>query len=444
MTKPGKTRTDITWWQAREAVEFPRLVRVRQRRESAPLGDPGEAQAEGLARIGAGGIPWPGNRVAVAVGSRGIDGIVSVVDCLVERLKGMGAVPFIVPSMGSHGGATSRGQEMVLRSLGVMEESVGAPVISSMETVSLGVTPGGAEAFMDKSAMDADAVVVVNRVAPHTVYGGPVQSGVLKMLTVGLGKRDGARSLHRHGFEAPELIGEMADLALRSLREVIAVALVEDGRRELSRLEVLGPEEIVAREPQLLDLAMSMSPGIPVGRIDLLVVDEMGKDISGTGMDPGVTGRGKDTAERGAWFHSRRIVVLGLTEGSGGNATGVGHADIITEGLYRSIDREVTYENVMTSGELEKARVPVAAATDREAVDLALRSLGNPDGETVRVVRIKNTRELEELLVSKAVAREMEGRKGILVSGEEEAMEFDGSGKILPSGGKRGGDGDEF
>lgn len=419
------------------------MIHVRQRLESAPLGDPGEALAEGLARIGAGGLPRPGSRVAVAVGSRGIDGIVTVIASLVQRLKGMGAVPFIIPSMGSHGGATVRGQEMVLRSLGVTEESVGAPVISSMETVSLGVTPGGAEAFMDKSAMDAGAAVVVNRVAPHTGYGGPVQSGVLKMLAVGLGKRDGARSLHRHGFGAPQLIGEMADLALRSLRKVIAVALVEDGRRELSRLEVLGPEEIVAREPQLLDLAMSMSPGIPVGRIDLLVVDEMGKEISGTGMDPGVTGRGKETAERGAGFYSRRIVVLGLTEGSRGNATGVGNADIITEGLYRSIDREVTHENVMTSGELERARVPVAAATDRDAVDLALRSLGNPDSETVRVVRIKNTRELEELLVSKAVAREMEGREGVLVSGKEEAMEFDGSGKILPSGGKGGGDGYE-
>jgi len=424
-------------------VEFPRLVRVRQGLESAPLGDPGEALAEGLARIGAGGLPRPGSRVAVAVGSRGIDGIVNVVASLVQLLKGMGAVPFIIPSMGSHGGATARGQEMVLRSLGVTEESVGAPVISSMETVSLGVTPGGAEAFMDKLAMEADAVLVVNRVAPHTRYSGPVQSGMLKMLTVGLGKQDGARSLHRHGFEAPQLIGEMADLALRSLRKVIAVALVEDGMRDLSRLEVMGPEEIVAREPQLLDIAMSMSPGIPVGRIDLLVVDEMGKEISGTGMDPGVIGRGRDKAERGAGFCPRRIVVLGLTEGSGGNATGVGHADIITEGLYRSIDRGVTYENVMTSGELERARVPVAAATDRDAVDLALRSLGYPDSKTVRVVRIKNTRELEELLVSTAVAREIQRRDGILVSGEEEAMEFDSSGKILPSGGKRGGDGDE-
>ena len=424
---------------ARENVEFPRMVSIRQALRSDPLGDPGEALQEGLARIGAGELPPPGGSVAVAVGSRGIDGIVPVVAGLVERLKGLGAVPFIVPAMGSHGGATARGQETVLRGLGVTEESVGAPVISSMATVPLGTTPGGAEAFIDESALEAGAVVVVNRVAPHTGYCGPVQSGVVKMLAVGLGKREGARSLHRHGFGAPQLIGEMAGLVLWSLREVIAVALVEDGRRDLSRLEVLGKGEIRDREPGLLDLAASMSPGIPAGPVDLLIVDEMGKDISGTGMDPGVTGRGKETAEgAGSGFSARRVVVLGLTSGSGGNATGVGHADIITEGLYRSMDREVTYENVMASGALERARLPVIAANDRDAVALAMRSMGDPDIETLRVVRIKNTRELEGLLVSPALAREIAGREGVLVSGEEATMEFDGSGKILPSGGKGG------
>lgn len=412
------------------------MVNVRQRLEGAPLGDPGGHLREGFSRVGAGLLPAQGSRVAVAVGSRGIDGIVPVVASVVRQLESLGAVPFIVPSMGSHGGATARGQEMVLRGLGITVESAGAPIISSMATVSLGVTPGGAEAFVDKSALEADAVVVVNRVAPHTGYCGPVQSGVMKMLAVGLGNRDGARSLHRHGFGSPHLIEEMAEKVLGSLRKVIAVALVEDARRELSRLEVLAPGEIKAREPQLLDIAVKMSPGIPTGPVDVLVVDEMGKDISGTGMDPGVTGRGKKPVEGGAGFSARKVVVLGLTPASGGNATGVGHADIITERLYKSIDLEVTQKNVMTSGALDRARIPVVAANDRDAVALALQGLGNPDIETVRLVRIRNTRELEEIIVSEVLAAEIEKREGATVPGERMPMEFDGCGNTMPSGGQ--------
>lgn len=413
-------------------LEFPLMVKVSQRLASMPLGDPAAALDRELDGVGFDGAFPAGARVAVAVGSRRIDGCAAVVARLVARLNGAGCCPFIVPAMGSHGGATPEGQARVLAGLGVTEASVGAPIRSGVESTLLGRTAGGAEAFVDSIAMEADSIILVNRVAPHTAFSGPVESGLAKMMAAGLGNRRGALSLHRQGFGAGHLIGEIADTVLECAPVSFGIALIEDGTRRLSRVVALPGEKIRSTEPALLEEAVSMYPQIPVSSADLLIVEEMGKDISGTGMDPLVTGRGKDPAgTTGRAFTAERLVVLGLSTGSGGNATGVGHADVTTERLVRSVDRWVTYRNVITSGALFRARIPVMMPTDRDAVAAALESLGSPDGGDVRALRIRNTARLEEFWASVALLGELVHKEGIEVGADALEMAFDEDGRII-------------
>ena len=412
-------------------MRFPRMVTARQQLCRKPLVDPRSALTDGLEEANLGALLPPGRRIAVAVGSRSIDGLIEVLSRLIESLKTEGREPFIVPAMGSHGGATAEGQSRLLRGLGVLEESINAPVEASMETVSLGTTSGGAEVFIGRAAFHSDGIIVLNKVAPHTGYSGPIQSGVVKMISAGLGKADGARSLHRYGFEAGPLIGQMAALTIEKAPVLLGVALVEDGAGGLSHVEVIERDSILSREPALLEMALSMWPRIPVASADVLIVDEMGKDFSGTGMDPLVTGRGKEFSPgEPPAFSAKRLVVLRLSPGSRGNATGVGHADVITENLFQQIDFQVTHKNVMTSGALFRARVPIVAGSDKEAVSLAIESLGGVPAEDLRMVRIGNTRRLEEIQVSTALAGELDGLEGIELRADQRDMSFDSAGNL--------------
>lgn len=412
-------------------MRFPRMVTVRQELCRKPLLNPRFTLTEGLEEANFATLLPPGRRIAVAVGSRSIDGLIEVLSQLIESLEAEGREPFIVSAMGSHGGATADGQTRLLHGLGVHEESIGVPIETSMETVSLGTTKGGAEVFIDRAALQSDGIIVLNKVAPHTGYSGPIQSGVAKMIAVGLGKSDGARSLHRHGFEAGHLIGQMAAHAIENAPVFLALALVEDGTGGLSYVEVIERDSILRREPALLAMAMAMWPRIPVASVDVLIVDEMGKDVSGIGMDPLVTGRGKEfpPGESPA-FSAKRLVVRRLSRGSMGNATGIGQADVTTEDLFRQIDFQVTHRNVITSGALSRARVPIVAGSDKEAVSLAIESLGGVPPEDLRVVRIENTRRLEEIQVSSALAGELDGLEGIKVGIDEREMSFDSAGNL--------------
>jgi hypothetical protein len=412
-------------------VELPLMYRVRQDLPGFPLGEETKPVLESEIEMVGFGAKRAGATVAVAVGSRGIDNRVEVVAGLVEALVARGLKPYIVPAMGSHGGATARGQECVLRELGISPQTVGAPIVPSMETVELGVSPGGAEVHFSAAAMEADVVVAVNRIAPHTVYAGLLQSGLAKMLAVGLGKEKGARSIHRHGFGAGHLIGEAAEVVTSGI-EVLGIGLIEDGLHRLAKITALPGEEITEKEPGLLDLAKGLWPTLPFGEIDILIVDEMGKDISGVGMDPYVTGRGKEFPPEGPQVQTKKLVALGLTGASGGNATGVGLADIISSRLYRSVDSDVTNRNVEVSGETEKARIPVVAENDRRAIEKAIESVGVEDPEELRVVRLENTRSLGEYQVSGGALGEMHGLAGLEVSGLPELLKFDAGGTIVP------------
>lgn len=403
------------------------MFKVTQRLERAELDDPVAELDRGLDATGL-AAHFRGPRIAITAGSRRIDALVPLLQRLVERLKDADLDPFIVPAMGSHGGATPDGQTSVLYRNGISQEILGAPVDPSMEAVRLGTTDGGAEAFCARSALESDGIVAINRVALHTGFSGRVQSGVVKMIAVGLGKADGARAIHEHGFGAGHLIGEVADMVMAQAPPVLGIGLVEDAGKRLSRVEVMPAGRIREREPELLREAARLWPRLPVTSADVLIVREMGKDISGTGMDPHVTGRGKEARDGEVFFRAGQVIALRLTEASGGNATGIGLADIITLNIADSMNETVTRKNVKTSGALDRLRMPLVAKTDRFALEMALGAVSGEPAEA-RVVSIRNTRELGEIQVSAALVEE--ARVAGAAIGEQVALEFNEAGDLL-------------
>ncbi len=377
-------------------------VPVRQEMEAPELPDPEADLARALAGCPAAGLA--GRRVAVPVGSRAVSGLAGLVRCLVTHLRSAGAEPFVVPAMGTHGGATPEGQERTLADLGVTPEAVGAPIVSRPEVVRAGETPSGIAVWCDRAAWEADLVVPLHRVKPHTAFRGPLESGPAKLLAVGLGKDRSARELHRRGLAAG--VPEVLAFWLGSGRVPFGVGLVENARHRVARLEVLEPAGWLEAEARLLEQARDLLPRLPWEELDLLVVERIGKDISGTGMDLNVIGMERRFPGCGATPRIARIVALDLTAASHGNANGVGYADVVTRRLEERMDREATYANARATGFLDAARLPMVAEDEREAVEIALGSLGLGPGE-VRAVRIRDTAHLERFRVSPALARRL-------------------------------------
>ena len=352
----------------------------------------------------------PGAQIAVAVGSRGITNIKDIVAAVLDELKAAGAKPFIIPAMGSHGGATPEGQIGVLESYGITEHSVDVPIRASMEVERLGTSADGVEVFCSVEALRSEGIVIVNRVKPHTDFTGTHGSGVMKMIVIGLGKRTGAATCHgaaaRLGFE--RVIRGVARVTLRRAPILCGVAIVENQFHDTARIAVLNPAEIETREKELLEEARRLMPRLPFDDIDVLIVDRLGKNVSGSGMDPNVTGR---------WVHGystsladdnrqspriRRIFVRDLTPETHGNAIGIGFADITTTRLVNAMDKRVTYVNAMTSLTPHGAKIPIHFDTDRQAIEQALASLAIPDVRQAKVVRIADTLSLVNLEVSEA------------------------------------------
>jgi len=382
----------------------------------------------------------PGARIAVAVGSRGISNLQTIVASVLDLLKAAGAEPFIVPAMGSHGGATPEGQKELLAEYGITEAALGVPIRAAMEARPLGATEDGVEAFFSEEALKADGVVVVNRVKPHTDFqSDTLGSGLMKMLVVGLGKRVGAANYHasasRFGYE--HVIRTSARITLRAAPVLFGVAIVENQFHDTARLAVVLPEDMERREAELFVEAKRLMPRLPFDDIDLLIVDRIGKNISGSGMDPNVIGRSLHgysalLGERGGKPSIRRILVRDLTPESHGNVVGVGLADFTTTRLVRQMDARVTYLNALTALSLQSVKVPIHFETDREAVAAALESLALRDVTQARVVRIQDTLSLERVAASESYAESMRERNDLeSISGLEE-LRFDADG-ILPS-----------
>ena len=341
-----------------------------------------------------------GRKVAVAVGSRGIAKISEITALVVRLLRDHGADPFIVPSMGSHGGATAEGQVEVLTSLGVTEAEVGAPIVSSMDTIELGRLADGSGVYWDRYAYEAGAAVVIGRVKPHTAFRGRIESGLIKMAVIGVGKQRGAHAMHAPGF------GRFADRLLEGWEIVRAkapllfgVATVEDAYDVPVEIAVVAPEAFLEREPPLLERARSLMPRLPVQDIDVLIVQEIGKNISGDGMDPNITGRYPTPFASGGPV-IRKIVVLDLTSG---NANGIGLADFVPQRVLEKIDLAATYMNALTSTVTESIRLPAIMATDRDAVEAAVLAAPVPEQGQERIVYVQNTLTLGDLAVSQAV-----------------------------------------
>jgi hypothetical protein len=359
-----------------------------------------------------------GSSIALAVGSRGIFEIGRIVQTTVSWLKRKEAKPFVVPAMGSHGGATAEGQMEVLSSYGIRETAIGAPIQSSMEVVRLS-SDLPLNLFMDARASRADGIILINRIKPHTDYHGRYESGLIKMAVIGLGKHEQALEIHRFGVPGlRDLIPQCAERIFGTGKILGGVAIVENANEQAAALEALPVETILSEEPRLLELARTLMPALPSDSIDLLVVDWLGKDISGVGMDTNIIGRIAVRGEREPERPSiKAIYARDLTAGSHGNALGVGLADVISRRLFDKIDPRATLENAYTSSFLSRAKVPIVADSDEQAIDIALRSCGAVAAGQERIMRIRDTLHLEEIYVSEKLLEELRPRSDIQDNG---------------------------
>ena len=370
-------------------------------------------------------------RIAVGVGSRGLAELPLLARVVVDELKHAGASPFIVPAMGSHGGATDEGQKALLAALGVTEASAGCPIVSSMETVQLGTLDGGMPILIDRNAMEADGIVVINRVKPHTSFSGAVESGLAKMIAIGLGKQKGADAVHAPGFgEMAKNVIEIAKAKLAKAPILFGVATVENAYEKIAKVEAIPVSQILAREEQLLIEAKRNMPRILFNPLDVLIVDKMGKEFSGTGTDPNITGRASTPFVAPAQKVAR-MVILDLSDRSKGNATGVGLADVCTKRLFEKIDREATYANHITATVLAHAKIPMIMDSDRLAIQAAIKTCNLRDLAHVRVVRIPNTLHLEHIEISEALLDDAARDSAIEMSGAPSAWTFDAAGNLL-------------
>lgn len=389
------------------------FTKIRQQFERPVVADIEQTVAE---QINSGKVRFkPGARIAIASGSRGIANIARITKAVADAVKAQGAEPFIVPAMGSHGGATGEGQREILASYGITDAAMGCPVRSSMEVVEIDRGSLELPLFMDKHAYESDGVILVNRIKPHTAFHGDYESGLIKMSIIGLGKERLASEIHRYGvYGLKTLMPEAGKRILATGKVVLGLGIVENAYDETAIIEALTPAEIVAREPQLLNLAKQMMPRLPLEEIDVLVVDQIGKNISGSGMDPNVIGRMRIRGAQSSESPNVKVIIItDLTDVSHGNACGIGLADVTTQRLRDKIDWGATYKNGVTSGFFEHFMLPITAANDRQAFDWGVRASHDPH-KPKKIIRIKDTLHVSEMYVSPAALEEVKNRVEIL------------------------------
>lgn len=412
---------------------LPKMARVRQRLGDETIADPAKAVREELRRPEIRALVSEGMSIALGVGSRGLAELPVLVRAAVDGLKEIGAKPYIVPAMGSHGAASAEGQRKLLQGLGVTEESAGCEIRSSMETVELGSLPNGLPVLMDAEAMKADGIVVLNRVKPHTSFTGEIESGLAKMITIGLGNQRGAESCHAQGFGSmAENVIAMARHKLDHTPILFGIASLENALDKIRKIEAVPAARLLERERELLAEARENMPRILFNPLDVLIVDWMGKEFSGTGMDPHVTGRASTPYLKAAQQVSK-MVILDLTDKSSGNANGMGLADICTRRLYDKIDLEPTYANAVTSTVMTGVKIPLITGNDRDAARLALRTSNAADLAAPRMARIPNTLQLGEIEISEALLAEAEANPMIEILTEARPWEFDADGNLKRS-----------
>ena len=415
-------------------MELPHMIRVKQTFDATTLDDiPGEIQSQ-IKNLGLGKVVKDGQTVAVACSSRGLSNYATIVKAVISALKQLGLVPFIIPAMGSHGAATAAGQKRVLEHLGITDTEVRVPIRSSLEVVQIGETDDYIPVYLDKLAAEADHIVLINRIKKHTEFDHEFESGLIKMMGIGLGKQEGAATYHEamltYGY--PQVLLTVARKVMEHSHLLFGVGSIENGYGQTAAISVCPRDRIEDMEKELLKSAKAYAPGLPFDEADIIIIDEMGKDISGTGFDTKVVGRiglPLVTADPES-PRIKRIVVCDLTEGSEGNAVGVGIADIITQRLLDKIDMDALNINTITGVCPEMGKIPLTMKNDKAAIEIAFKCVGLIPKEELKIMRIKNTSELSEVEVSEAYAKTLSTRTELKVVQEKRAMKFDAAGNL--------------
>ena len=412
-------------------IHMPKMVKVRQKVKDPKPIDVRDAIARQFAEKKILTPIKSGDTVAITVGSRGITNQPLAVKTMVELVRGVGGVPFLVPAMGSHAGATAEGQKAMLIGMGFDEESIGAPIHSSMETVFLGKTQSGLDVLTDKLAFEADHLILINRIKPHVCFRAAYESGIFKMITIGLGKQEGAEVAHNLGFGVfPTYIPEIALKALEQLKVLCAVGLVENGLHETALCQVMKKDEIATEEPKLLELAKSYAPSLPFDQLDILIIDEIGKNISGSGFDTNVVGR-----YHSAWLSGgpniTRLLILDITKESKGNGNGLGMADFTTRRAAEKFEFTQTYPNTLTATLTGGVKIPMVLPNDRQGIQSCIRTSNLANPENVSIARIRNTLCLSEMEVSAKLAERLQKEGRIEVIGESYDWGFNEEGNLF-------------
>lgn len=412
-------------------IPIPRLVNVKQIFPRPVIKDAADTlavklQASGLLK----GIK-PGQSIAITAGSRGIANIPSMLKVLVDGVKKAGGYPFVFPAMGSHGGATAEGQKSMLEGMGITEDFLDAPIRATMDTVQIGVSSNGRPVYIDKFADEADGIIVINRIKPHTSFRGKYESGLMKMMTIGMGKQHGADFAHMLGF------GQMAESVPAIAREVLAqkniicaVGIIENAYHETAQIEVLPPQSIETEEPALLKRAWELYPRLYFDKLDVLILDEIGKDISGTGFDTNILGR-YHTSYASGGPDITKISVLDVTERSHGNANGAGMLDFTTRRLFNKMDFEQTYPNALTSTVPTSVKIPMVLKNDMQAIQAAIKTCNILDRTLVKMVRVKNTTQLDVIAVSESLVPYVKGHANLELASEPYSLTFNSDGNLF-------------
>lgn len=418
-----------------QEVRLPSGVWVRQCFSDEKLADPVGSLRKELARPEIEAQLVPGMRIAVTAGSRGIDSYVVILKELIRFLKEKGTEPFVIPAMGSHGGATAEGQKRLLAAYGITEETIGARICATMEVVEIDRTKAGEPVWVDRYAWEADGIILFNRIKPHTGFRGNYESGLVKMAAIGLGKQKGAEIVHAGGPAVMgERVKEFGSRAIHGTKVLFAVGTVENAYDRVCEVRALTKQEIFTEEPKLLNRAKTRMPRIMFEHLDVLVVDRIGKNISGPGMDPNITHTylpGAAIAPELRAKRAQRVAVLDLTEETHGAAMGIGMSDVTTMRLFKKLDRDATYPNCLTGGVTVSAKLPMIFDTDRLAIQAAVKTLLGADREHLRMVRIQDTLHLGKIWISEALLPEAEQSEKVEIVSGLEPLPFDSEGNLF-------------
>jgi len=420
--------------QVLQDIPLPKMIRVRQQFADDEITDVEGAVQQELRKPEISGLVKPGMKIAVGVGSRGVAEIPRIVSATIDGLKAMGAKPYIVPAMGSHGGATAEGQKKALAQLGVTEDSAGCPIISSMEVVKLGELDNGLPVYMDKASLEADGIVVINRIKAHNGFSGPNESGLVKMVTVGFGNQKGAEAFHLLGFgRMAEFVVAMAKVKLEKAPFLFGLGTIENAYDRVKKIAAIPAAEMIDRERALLLEAKDHMPKLLLQPLDVLIVDQIGKEFSGGGMDPYTTGRAA-TPYISVGPNPNKLAILDVTDKSNGNAGGMGVADFATRRLFNKINYEYTYINNLTSTATMSGKVPIILENDRLAIQAAVKTSNVIDFAQVRMARIANSLHVEELYISESMLAEAKQHPQITILSEPQEIPFDAQGNVLNLG----------